>query len=43
MDIDLFGTADFGSDAYIEAEELIRVIEGEMEIERGDVPGSWRC
>ncbi|MDO0914301.1 SMI1/KNR4 family protein [Streptomyces sp. DT2A-34] len=35
QDIDLFGTADFGSAAYAEAEELVRVIEDEVEIERG--------
>ncbi|TFI24871.1 hypothetical protein E4P36_21945 [Streptomyces sp. 4R-3d] len=36
QDIDLFGTADFGGAAYIEAEGLVRVIEDEVEIERGD-------
>jgi hypothetical protein len=35
QDIDLFGTADFGSVAYAEAEELVRVIEDEVQIERG--------
>lgn len=35
QDIDLFGTADFGTAAYTEAEELVRVIEDELEIERG--------
>ncbi|WP_437103092.1 hypothetical protein [Streptomyces sp. enrichment culture] len=36
QDIDLFGTADFGSAAYGDAEELVRVIESEVEIERGE-------
>ncbi|WP_244177093.1 SMI1/KNR4 family protein [Streptomyces albus] len=36
QDIDLFGTPDFGTAAYTEAEELVRVIEDEVEIERGD-------
>ncbi|MFD4788152.1 SMI1/KNR4 family protein [Streptomyces sp. NPDC058459] len=36
QDIDLFGTGDFGGVAYVEAEELVRVIEDEVEIERGD-------
>lgn len=36
QDIDLFGTADFYTDAYAEAEELVRVIEDEVEIERGE-------
>ncbi|MFJ6822975.1 hypothetical protein ACIQRJ_21535 [Streptomyces niveus] len=36
QDIDLFGTEDFGGAAYIEAEGLVRVIEDEVEIERGD-------
>ncbi|MFD7014159.1 hypothetical protein [Streptomyces sp. NPDC059161] len=36
QDTDLFGTADFGTDAYVEAEELVRVIEDELEIERGE-------
>ncbi|GLW12284.1 hypothetical protein Misp01_74120 [Microtetraspora sp. NBRC 13810] len=35
QDIDLFGTADFGTTAYADAEELVRVIENEVEIERG--------
>lgn len=35
QDIDLFGTADFGTAVYAEAEELVRVIEDEVEIERG--------
>ncbi|RKN72694.1 SMI1/KNR4 family protein [Streptomyces klenkii] len=35
QDIDLFGTADFGTAAYTEAEELVRVIEDELVIERG--------
>ncbi|AWI29476.1 hypothetical protein [Streptomyces tirandamycinicus] len=35
QDIDLFGTADFSGVAYAEAEELVRVIEDEVEIERG--------
>lgn len=35
QDIDLFGAADFGGAAYIEAEELVRVIEDEVDIERG--------
>ncbi|WP_455351356.1 SMI1/KNR4 family protein [Streptomyces sp. SYSU K217416] len=34
QDIDLFGTADFGTAAYADAEELVRVIEDEVEIER---------
>ncbi|MEW2116096.1 SMI1/KNR4 family protein [Streptomyces sp. NPDC005474] len=36
QDIDLFGAADFGTAAYAEAEELVRVIEDEVEIERGE-------
>ncbi|EHY87326.1 hypothetical protein SacazDRAFT_00347 [Saccharomonospora azurea NA-128] len=36
QDIDLFGTGDYGSDAYMEAEELVRVIEDEAEIKRGE-------
>lgn len=36
QDIDLFGVADFGSVAYVEAVKLVRVIEDEVEIERGD-------
>lgn len=36
QDIDLFGTADFYTDAYAEAEELVRVIEDEVEIEHGE-------
>ncbi|MFI5618560.1 hypothetical protein [Streptomyces sp. NPDC051567] len=32
QDIDPFGTADFDTDAYAEAEELVRVIEDEVEI-----------
>ncbi|MFJ7294228.1 SMI1/KNR4 family protein [Streptomyces collinus] len=36
QDIDLFGTADFGSVAYTEAEELVRVIEDELEVEQGE-------
>jgi hypothetical protein len=36
QDIDLFGTADFGTAAYAEAVELVRVIEDEVEIERGE-------
>ncbi|MCF6524441.1 hypothetical protein HOY81_15275 [Streptomyces sp. JJ36] len=35
QDIDLFGTAEFGTTAYVEAEELVRVIEGEIDIRRG--------
>lgn len=36
QDIDLFGTADYGSDAYMEAEELVRVIGDEADIRRGE-------
>lgn len=34
QDIDLFGTADFGSAAYAEAQELVRVTEDEGIVER---------
>ncbi|WP_332308189.1 SMI1/KNR4 family protein [Salinispora pacifica] len=36
QDIDLFGVAEFGTAAFADAEELVRVVEGEVVIERGE-------
>lgn len=36
QDIDLFGTADFSTTAYADAEELVHVIQDEVEICRGE-------
>lgn len=36
QDIDLFGAAEFCDAAYADAEELVRVVEDEMVIERGE-------
>ncbi|MEU7377344.1 hypothetical protein [Streptomyces albidoflavus] len=39
QDIDLFGSVDFGTSAYAQAEELVRVIEAEVDIGRGPCEG----
>lgn len=41
QDIDLFGTPDFGSPAFIEAEELVRVTADEVAIERREGFDRW--